>query len=235
MHQDDFDIDSLANYLHLSRERVSRMAERGKLPGRKVAGQWRFARAEIHHWLEHRIGGLDEEELVQLEGALERSATEHDIVSIAEMLPVEAIAIPLEARTRSSVVREMVGLAEKTGWLWDPRQMAEAVREREDMHPTALDNGVALLHPRRPLPRILAQAFLAVGRTDTGIPFGAQRGTLTDLFVLICSVDDQGHLRTLARLSRLLADAQFLNELRAVPDAQRAHHLIVEREAQLLD
>ena len=66
MHQDDFDIDRLAGYLHLSRERVSRMAERGKLPGRKVVGKWRFAQAEIHHWLEQRIGGLDADELVEL-------------------------------------------------------------------------------------------------------------------------------------------------------------------------
>ncbi len=34
--------------------------------------------------------------------------------------------------------------------------MAEAVRSREQMQPTALENGVALLHPRRPMAKILA-------------------------------------------------------------------------------
>ena len=37
------------------------------------------------------------------------------------------------------------------------KEMAEAVRTREDMLPTAREDGVALLHPRRPLAGILAQ------------------------------------------------------------------------------
>src|SRR5207248_8860875 len=110
---------------------------------------------------------------------------------------------------------------------------AEAVRAREAMLPTAMDNGVALLHPRRPLPAILGQAFLALGRTDRGIPFGGARGALTDLFFLICSLDDRGHLRTLARLSRLLGDPALIEALRQAPDAQAAWHAIAEREAQL--
>ena len=56
----------------------------------------------------------------------------------------------------------------------------------------------------------------------TGIPFGGAQGTLTDLFFLILSVDDRGHLRVLARLSRLLADATFLAELRQAADARTA-------------
>ena len=42
MARQDFDIDELAKYLHLTPPQVSRMADRGKLPGRKVGGQWRF-------------------------------------------------------------------------------------------------------------------------------------------------------------------------------------------------
>ena len=118
---------------------------------------------------------------------------------ISELLPVEAIAIPLHARTRNSVIESMVELAAGTGLLWDPKEMAEAVRSREDMHPTALENGVALLHPRRPMPKILAQPLLALGVTVTGIPFGGA-SSLTDVFFLICSTDDRVHLRVLARL-----------------------------------
>jgi len=235
MSTEDFDLDSLAVYLHLTPQQVSRLADRGKLPGRKVAGQWRFSRAEIHHWLEDRIGLSDEDGLVEVEGLLRRSAEadEQGEVRIAELLPPEAIGIPLAARTRNSVFRAMVDLAAATGWLWDPEKMAEAVRAREDMHPTALENGVALLHPRRPMSGILEQAILALGCTSSGIPFGGEHGGLTDIFFLICSVSDRGHLRTLARLSRLIGSPDFLDELRLAPDAETAHKLIVETEAKL--
>jgi PTS system nitrogen regulatory IIA component len=234
MHEDDFDIDGLAAFLHLAPAQVARLADRGKLPGRKVGGQWRFTPAEIHHWLEQRIGLSDEEELQQVEGVLDRAApADEDVPSIAGLLPLEAMAVPLEARTRNSVITGMVEAAARTGWLWDVPQMVEAVRAREEMHPTALENGVALLHPRRPMASILGQAFLAFGRTQTSIPFGGKHGLMTDLFFLILSVEDRGHLRVLTRLSRLINDADFLAELRSAPDAAAVHRLLEKREGVL--
>jgi len=235
MPKEDFTLESLAVYLHLEPHKVARLADRGKLPGRKVGGQWRFSQAEIHHWLENRIGLSDEDELVRVEGVLERSAAVGSAAhSITNLISPEAIAIPLAARTRNSVIEAMVALAAGTDWLWDPARMAEAVRSREEMHPTALENGVAMLHPRRPLPGILGQPFVALGRTESGIPFGGGRGVLTDVFFLICSIDDRGHLQTLARLSRLIGDATFLTQLRAAPDAAAAHRLIVQCEQALV-
>lgn len=235
MADEDFDIARLAEYLHLSAAQVAKMADRGQLPGRRVAGQWKFSASEIHHWLEERIGALDAVELGQLEGALERSAPPAaEAVSIAELLPLEAIAVPLAARTRSSVISSMVELATQTGWLWDPDRIADAVRQREDLHPTALDSGVALLHPRRPMPNALAQPFLALGRTSQGIPFSGHRGQLTDLFFLILSTDDQGHLRTLARLGRMLAEPTFLEALRMVDTAAEALDAVQAREQAVL-
>ncbi len=236
MPQKDFTVDSLARYLHLTPPQVARMADRGKLPGRKVAGEWRFARPEIHHWLERQIGAADDDaELAQMESVLRRSAGVADqphTVSISDALPVEAIAVPLGAKTRNSVINSMIELAAGTGWLWDSAAMVEAVEAREAMYPTAQENGVALLHPRRPMSAILGQAFLSLGITTTGVPFGGGSG-LTDVFFLICSVDDPGHLRVVARLSRVINAAGFLDRLRAAPDAVSAREVIRETETGL--
>jgi nitrogen PTS system EIIA component len=234
MAQDDFDIDRLAAYLHMMPAAVTKLAERGKLPGRRVGGEWRFSAAEIHHWLEDRIGLSDQDELVQMEGTLDRASqfAPPEEISIADLLKPEAIEVPLDARTRGSVVVKMSELAARTHLLWDPVAMADAVRAREEMHSTALDNGVALLHPRRPMPSILAEAVLALGITHRGIPFGGG-GSLTDVFFLICSTSDYEHLRILARLSRVINDQDFLASLRQAPDAAMAHKLIRERETAI--
>lgn len=237
MADEDFDIESLAAYLHLSANEVSRLVERGKVPGRKVAGQWRFSGPEIHAWLEARIGLSDDDELAQLENVLEEKhegGQTRETAWLTEMLPLEAIAIPLLAKTRGAVISDLVKQAAATGWLWDTEKMADAVRLRESMQSTALDNGVALLHPRRPLGNILGQAFIALGVTSRGIPFGGSRGATTDIFFLICSVDDQGHLRTLARLSRLLGDPVVLEGLRAATTAHDALEVIELAEARLV-
>jgi PTS system nitrogen regulatory IIA component len=234
MADDDFDIDRLASYLHFTPAQVARLADRGKLPGRKVQGAWRFSQADIHHWLENRIGISDDEELQQMENFLRMpSAATAQIQTISDQLPLKAIEVPLAARTRNSVITSMTEVASRTGLLWDPEKMAEAVRAREDMHPTALESGVALLHPRRPMSSILGEAFLAFGRTESGIPFGGSRGQLTDIFFLICSIDDRGHLQTLARLSRLIADPVLVATLREATDAKAVHDAISAAEAKL--
>ena len=149
------------------------------------------------------------------------------------MLPPAAIEVPLAAKTRNSVITSMAEVAARTGWLWDPQKMADAVRAREDMHPTALESGVALMHARRPLASILGQSFIAFGRTESGVPFGGSHGVLTDLFFLICSTDDRGHLQTLARLSRLLTDPELVASLRIAPDAEAVHKAIKTAERKL--
>ncbi|MHB1035833.1 MAG: PTS sugar transporter subunit IIA [Pirellulales bacterium] len=236
MSEADYDIEGLAAYLHLSPQQVAKLADRRKLPGRKVGGQWRFARGEIHHWFERRIGISDDGQLAEVEGVLRHCRRTGDAgeISIADMLPPEAIAVPLLAKTRNSVISAMVHLAAQTCWLWDPPKMLEAVLSREDLYPTALDNGVALMHPRRPMPKILDQPFLALGCTSQGIPFGGGGSGLTDVFFLVCSTEDRGHLRVLARLSRLIGMPTFLSDLRAAPDSAAAGQLIVDYEQKLV-
>ncbi len=229
----DFDVDRLAEYLHVTPDQILKMANRGRIPGRKIGGQWRFSQAEIHHWLEDRIGLYDEDQLARVEHVLKRDLADADELLISELLKPEAMAIPLAARTRSSVISQMVQLAAQSGLLWDPEKMEEAVRSREKLHPTALDNGIALLHPRRPLPSILAEPFLAFGRTQQGIPFGGSGGSLTDLFFLICSIDDGGHLRTLARLSRLIGEVEFVAKLRLAQTVEGACELVRNWERRI--
>lgn len=232
MSDEDYDAAQLAAYLHITPDKIQRLADRGKLPGRRMGGQWQFSRQEIHHWLENRIGSSNEADLVEVESILEDSDTA-PMPIITEMLKPEAVQVPFDARTRSSVVTRLCDLAATTGLLWDAPKMADAVRAREQMHPTALDNGVALLHPRRPMESILGEAFIALGITPQGIPFGADRGGLTDIFFLICSIDDTGHLRTLARLSRMVGDADFVAELRETGSPETAIDLFRDREADL--
>jgi PTS system nitrogen regulatory IIA component len=231
MAEEDFDVDRLAAYLHRMPAEIVKLVERGKLPGRRVGGAWRFSAAEIHHWMEERIGLSDDDELASVEGALDRHGRhdEDDNISIGSLMHLESIAVPLLAKTRGSVIRSMAKLAGETHLLWDVEAMAEAIRAREAMHSTALDNGVALLHPRRPLANILAEAVLALGITPSGIPF-SNDGRLTDVFFLICSTSEHEHLRILARLSRVINDAFFLSDLRAAPDARAARDLIVARD-----
>lgn len=231
---DDFDLASLAEYLHVSLAHASKLAERGRIPGRRVAGQWKFSRTEINSWIESRLGDADPNEMAPVHQVVQSPAFDSATpLTLAEMLPLEAIAAPLAARTRQSVIDAMVELAGNTGMLWDVVRMREAVKDREELHTTALENGVALLHPRRPLPAILEGPFLSLGVVSSGIHFGDLRGRETDVFFLICSISDRGHLRTLSRLGKFLTDSQSLEDIRTAENAYDLRERLIANETRL--
>jgi PTS system nitrogen regulatory IIA component len=226
------DLEQLAVYLRRDVREVSKLASRGHLPGQKVAGQWRFARAEINHWIETNIHGYTDKELTHLEQSDHAIETEEPLIS--SLLSEASVAAPLAAGTRTSVLREMVVLAEQSWQVYDPAAVLDAIRQREEQKSTALESGVALLHPRRPLPAVLGESVMAYGRTASGIPFGAPGGGLTDIFFLDCSRDDRTHLKVLARLSRLLLRPGFLEALREAPTASDSWQVIAAAERELL-
>lgn len=44
-------LDELAGFLEVDAAAVQELAERGELPGRKIAGEWRFSRRAVLAWL----------------------------------------------------------------------------------------------------------------------------------------------------------------------------------------
>jgi PTS system nitrogen regulatory IIA component len=226
------DLDQLARYLQRDVREVTRMASRGYLPGHKVSGEWRFSRPEINHWIETQMHAYTEQELAALENTGGRSPDQEPLISV--LLQEACMAVPLAAGTRSSVLKELVRLAENSWQVYDPEAIATAIRQREDMGSTALGSGVAIPHPRRPLAAALGESVMAYGRTASGIPFGAAHGNLTDVFFLVCCRDDRTHLRVLARLSRLLLRPDFVADLRAAETAADTWQLIDAAERDLV-
>jgi PTS system nitrogen regulatory IIA component len=233
MSNDMMDLQQLASYLQRDAREVSRLASRGYLPGHKVSGEWRFHPAEINHWLETQMPAYTEEQLSALEQGSERSSDEQPLLSV--LLTEATTAVPLRAATRVSVLKELVQLAEQSWQVYEPETLLEAVRQREEMGSTALPSGVAIPHPRRAMPRALGEHIIAYGRTVNPLPFGAERGGLTDIFFLVCCLDDRTQLRVLARLSRLMLRADFLEELRAAASAGETLQVIERAERELLD
>src|SRR5438034_41461 len=139
------DLDQLATYLRRDVREVTKMASRGHLPGHKVSGQWRFARAEINHWIETQMHAYTEQELTALETAGSRHADQEPLISV--LLSEASIGVPLRASTRSSVLRELVGLAEQSWQVYDADAILEAIKQREELSSTALQSGVAIPHP----------------------------------------------------------------------------------------
>src|SRR5262245_50968525 len=226
------DVAQLSGHLPPDAREIGKLASRGVLPGRKLNGEWRFARAEIHHWLESRLHELSHDELLGLESAHVAEVAEP---LLANLLRPESVAVPLPATTRPSVLRELLKLAEATYVLYDGDAVYTALVQREEMGTTALPGGAAIPHPHRPMgPGVLGDSVVALGVTGRGIAFGGPRGEMSDVFFLVACTDDRTHLRVLARISRLLRVEGLLDRLRTAASADEAREALLSAERALL-
>lgn len=154
-------------------------------------------------------------------------------IPVSSLLKLELVEVPLEARTKRSVLESLVEVAGRTWQVWEPATVLKAVLERETLHSTAFDNGVAMPHPRNPQPDVIGESLVAFGRTMNGIPFGAANNSLTDCFFLVLATDARTHLHVIARLARMIQLPDFLPLLRSADDSESTYEVILSAEQQV--
>src|SRR4051812_31362427 len=119
MGSDTMNLEQVARYLRRDAREVVKLVDRGGLPGRKVGGTWRFYTSEVNDWLEARLPDCSDAELRHLE----QQPVEPTEPLITGLLHEACVAVPLRAATRSSLLRELVTLAEQSWQVYDPQAL----------------------------------------------------------------------------------------------------------------
>ncbi|MDO5308509.1 MAG: PTS sugar transporter subunit IIA [Planctomycetia bacterium] len=223
-----FTLEELTERLGRTARSIQHAVQDGKLNGHKVRDVWTFNWHDVLLWLESEMSDVDSLEPEQFEKVATYSEPPEQEISFADLINLEAITVSLAAKTQPSVIREMVKLASNTGLLWDPEELEEELRQREAMASTALEDGVAILHPRRPPANIIGDAFLAVALAPHGVYFGAREQTR--VFFLLCCPDDVTYLRSLSRLARVLKTPEVIDSLLKCESAVEIKELLLSLE-----
>ena len=228
-------LQELASFLGLDRRRAERMAKRGDIPCQKVGGDLRFNRAQITEWLQQHMGTLNRSKLANMDAGItaSRQADPEEMI-VVPLLRAEATSVNLGARTKNSVLKELVALAQETDLVYDGEELLEALIRREELCSTAMEGGIAIPHPRRPRPYEIAEPILVVALNRQGIGFGAPDGRLTDLFFMTASQDDHHHLHILARLCRMLRDGRLANKLRETTTTEQMTAIMRQSELDVI-
>jgi len=231
-----FSVDEVADYLHISREDVEELVKRDAIPFERQGDRLVFRKVEIDGWMSRRILRLAHPHLSDYHK--KTSAKVHDLSKkhaiVPELMRAEWIHPELKAKTKSSVVRNMVELAAETGWVAEPQELLDSVEERESLGSTALAGGIALLHPKNHEPYMFEDSFVVLGRGSQAVYFGSPDGTTTDLFFLVCCQDDRIHLHVLARLCMMCHHTSLLLELREADTAAAMYEAIGRSEDEVI-
>jgi excisionase family DNA binding protein len=229
-------IDELADYLHVDRRHVERLIQEGDIPRAMRGGRMLFQRDEIDAWASLKLLRLPDRSLDWYHKKTMRGT--RPLLPNAALIPMllqpSRIDLSLVAKTKASVVRAMVGLAEMTGRVFDARELGASIEAREALCSTALPGGLALLHARQQEQFRFEESFVVLGRSIQAIQFGAPDGRATRLFFLICCQDERIHLHTLARLCLIAMKTSIVSDLLTAPDAETAYAGLVAAELSVL-
>ena len=127
----------------------------------------------------------------------------------------------LQASSKKQVLQELARLAAQHTGL-DQREIYEALQQRERLGSTGFGRGVAIPHVKL---RNLGRTVCLFARLQAPIDFDALDGEPVDLIFLLLSPEHASgdHLKTLARISRLVREPSTIERLRAARDAVAIH------------
>ena len=213
-----------AGYLQLSEKTVVKLAQDSDLPGLMTDRKWVFPRGRVDDWLLAHQRDTGER---ALEDILDGTR-----VPLDELMPEEAIIDDLRSGNALSVIEELAARAYNLHWLSDKPWFVGAVVERESLSSTAMEGGIAFLHTRERESDRVARPFIVVGRSYSGIDFGAPDGKPTFLFFLLGRRHDKLHLPVLGRLARIMRSPATVAKLRALPSPSKIRALLLKKDAE---
>lgn len=232
----EFNLDEIADYLHVTKGNVEQLVRRKEIPFVIKGGRTIFRRDEIDSWASRRILGLSDSQLTDYHKT--SSTRAHDLSAkhaiIPELIKPGYIEPNLRSKTKSSVIRDMVEVAERTELLNYPDDLLAGIQEREQMCSTALAGGMALLHTAKHEPYMSEDTFIVLGRTVQPIPFGSPDGRTTDIFFLLCAQDDRTHLHILARICMISYHTSLLMDLREADEATAMRDILLKAEQEII-
>ncbi|MGP8049361.1 MAG: PTS sugar transporter subunit IIA [Desulfobaccales bacterium] len=152
-------------------------------------------------------------------------------MKILEILTPERILPDLKASNKREVLEELARPITAGGDGLSLPGVVEVLMERERLGSTGIGDHIAIPHGKLPQ---LSQLQLVFGRSLKGVDFDSMDGKPSNLFfLLLAPVDSAGqHLKTLAKISRMLMSQPFRDSLMKAQGAEEIYRLIAERDAE---
>ena len=150
---------------------------------------------------------------------------------LTQILQPTCVKVPLESKDKQSVITELVDLLDANGLLLDKNVALEAVLAREETRSTGIGSRIAIPHGKC---KAVKELVMALGVAGEPIDFASVDGKPVTIVLLLVSPANQTgpHIQALARISRLMLDEQFKQELEKATSAEQVYELLSNKESE---
>lgn len=150
---------------------------------------------------------------------------------ITELLKKESIELGVKVSSKEEAIDTLIGLMEAGGRLNDRAGYKEGILAREALGSTAVGEGIAIPHAKV---AAVKEPGLAAMVVPDGVDYEAFDGSLANLIFMIAAPEGGAdvHLEALSRLSTLLMDPDFKNDLIHAESKEEFLQLIDDKESE---
>lgn len=152
-------------------------------------------------------------------------------MKIMDFLDKKAVIADLKATDKEGVIRELVELLANAGDIENKDELLKAVMAREALGSTGIGQGIGIPHAKTPNVKNLVAAF---GLSQKGVNFDSLDGEPVHIFFLLVAPEESAgpHLKSLARISRMLKDKYFRDLLKKAKDEKEVLRIIQEEDSK---
>lgn len=153
------------------------------------------------------------------------------VMRITDLLTKDGIVLQTKMKDKSSTIDFLVDLHNKVGNLSDKALYKQGILDREEMSTTAIGEGIAIPHAKN---AGVKKAGLVAMTLSDGVDYDSMDGEPSNLFFMIAAPEKGSdvHLEVLSRLSTLLMDADFRNNLLSASTIDEFLNLIDQKEIE---
>lgn len=152
-------------------------------------------------------------------------------MKIIELLQLQGISLRQSPATKEEMISKLVDLMFETGSLVDKNQYMKDVLKREESGTTGIGEGVAIPHAKS---KGVKHPQLAAMTVTNGTDYNSLDGEPTNLFFMIAVPENSSdeHLKVLSRLSTMLMDKSFRDELLDAKTKEEFLSIIEKKEIE---
>lgn len=152
-------------------------------------------------------------------------------MKITDLMIQETMIMDLQATTKDEAIDELIASLNRSGRINDPILFKEMIYKREAESSTGIGGGIAMPHAKT---KAVNEPTVVFAKSKKGLDFEALDDEPAHIFFMIAAPEGAGntHLRTLAALSRLLVDSDFISELMNTNTPQEVSALFDAKQAE---
>lgn len=188
--------------LNVTESTVVRWIKNRGLPAQRVAGNYRFNRAELLEWAtaqKIKVSG-------ELFDHLEEDA---DLVpGLADALEAGGIFYGLTDTTKERALRALVQVLPLPDGV-DREMLLRLFLAREASASTAVGDGIGIPHVRNPIVLHVDRPMISLGFLERPVDYGALDGKPVHVLFSLISPTMRSHLQLISRLAFALHDPEF--------------------------